>query len=90
MTEVSVEDWCSLVSVVDAAEGRQIVVVLGVFGEPGLVEDRQGGGEGDGLAGPRPLSPPLHTEDGPELAGARLSEPGEVSSGARQQQPTSN
>ena len=86
MTEVSVVAGRSLVSVVDGAEGRQ----TGVFREPGLVEDRQGGGEGDGLTAARPLSPPVQTEDGPELAGARLSEPGEVSSGARQQQPTSN
>ena len=82
MTEVSVVDWSSLVSVVDAAEGRQTVVVLGVFGEPGLVEDRQGGGEGDGLREVRPLSPPVQTEDCPELARAGVAEPGEVSSGA--------
>ena len=94
MTEVSVVDWCSLVSVVDAAEGRQTVVVLGVFGEPGLVEDRQGGGEGGGegdcLSEVRPLSPPVQTEDCPELARAGVAEPGEVSSGAGEQQPASH
>ena len=45
MTEVSVVAGRSLVSVVDAAEGRQ----TGVFREPGLVQDGQGGGQGDGL-----------------------------------------